>query len=153
MTRAFPPFPGAATMNAMGRLFLRLVINAVALWLTTVILSGHLVVKVFPPAGWLETVVTYLVIALIFGLVNGTVGGLIRIVALPLYILTLGLISLVVNGLLLFLVAWITGFLPFGLQIVGGFGWGVLAALLLGVLSWLIGVALRPFTGTRKQRR
>lgn len=152
MSMPFPPLAATATMAPMGRLFLRLVINAVALWLTTVILSGHLVVKVFPPAGWLEAVVTYLVIALIFGLVNGVIGGVIRIVALPLYILTLGLISLIVNALLLFLVAWITGFLPFGLQIVGGFGWGILAALLLGILSWLIGVVLRPFAGRRNQR-
>jgi putative membrane protein len=134
----------------MGRLFLRLLINAVALWLTTLILAEHLVVEPFAPAGVLETIVTYLIVALIFGVVNGIVGGLVRIVALPIYILTLGLISLVVNGLLLFLVAWISDLLGFGLYIHGGFGWGILGALLLGILSWFIGVVLRPFTGKQK---
>ncbi|CAN5473328.1 hypothetical protein BH10ACT6_BH10ACT6_12490 [soil metagenome] len=134
--------------GGMGRLFLRLLINSVALWLTTLILSPHLAVKPFSPGDVLETIVTYLVVALIFGIVNGVVGGIVRIVALPIYILTLGLISLVVNGLLLLLVAWISGLLGFGLS-VETFGWGILGALLLGILSWLIGVLLRPFTGPR----
>jgi putative membrane protein len=124
-------------------------INAIALWLTTLILSPHLAVKPFSPDGVLETIVTYLVVALIFGIVNGIIGGIVRVVALPLYILTLGLISLIVNGLLLLLVAWISGLLGFGLS-VENFGWGILGALLLGILSWLIGVVLRPFTGKRK---
>jgi putative membrane protein len=55
-----------------------------------------------------------------------------------------------VNGLLLLLVAWISGLLGFGLSI-ENFGWGILGALLLGILSWLIGVVLRPFTGPRKR--
>ncbi len=55
--------------------------------------------------------------ALIFGIVNGIIGNFIRIVAFPLYILTLGLISLVVNGLLLLLVSWISGLIGFGLHV------------------------------------
>lgn len=133
----------------MGRLLLRLIINAIALWLTTLILAPHLRVTPFAPGGVLETIVTYLVVAVIFGLVNGIIGSIVRVVALPIYILTLGLISLIVNGLLLLLVAWISGLLGFGLS-VGNFGWGILGALLLGILSWLIGVVLRPFTGKQK---
>ena len=63
-----------------------------------------------------------------------------------LYLLTLGLISLLVNGLLFLLVAWISDLLGFGL-VVGGFWWGVLGALVLAVLSWLIGLLLRPLGG------
>jgi putative membrane protein len=133
----------------MGRLFLRLIINAIALWLTTLILSPHVTVTPFAPASTLETIVTYLIVALLFGLVNGIIGSLVRVVALPLYILTLGLISLLVNGLLLLLVAWISGLLGFGLS-VQNFGWGILGALVLGILSWLIGIVLRPFTSRRR---
>ena len=71
------------------------------------------------PEDTLAWVLTYLLIALIFGIVNGVIGNLIRIVAFPLYILTLGLIALVVNGLLLLLVSWITSLLGFGLHIAG----------------------------------
>ena len=50
-------------------------------------------------------------------------------------------------ALLLLLVAWISDFLGFGLEI-GGFWWGVLGALVLGVLGWIIGIVLRPLSGT-----
>jgi putative membrane protein len=133
------------------RLIARLLINAVALWLTTLLVTGVRVVA-FPPGELLQTVLTYLIVAAIFGVVNAVVGNFIRIVAFPIYILTLGLIALVVNGLLLLLAAWITGFLGFGLE-VDGFWWGVLGALVLGLISWLIGILTRPLTGGAKSSR
>lgn len=133
----------------MGRLVLRLLINTVALWLTTLILAPNVRVDAFAPAGTLEFIVTLVLVALVFGLVNGIIGGIVRVVAFPLYILTLGLISLVVNGLLLLLVAWISSLIGFGL-VVESFWWGVLGALLLGIISWIIGIILRPFTGKKR---
>ncbi|MAT19151.1 MAG: hypothetical protein CMF56_11450 [Leifsonia sp.] len=130
----------------MGRLFLRLLINTLALWLTTLILASHVDVVPFAPGGTLEFIITLVLVAVIFGLVNGIIGGIVRVVAFPLYILTLGLVALVVNGLMLLLVAWISTLIGFGLTI-ENFWWGVLGALLLGVFSWLIGILLRPFTG------
>ena len=132
----------------MTRFIVRLLINAVALWFTTLIVSGVRVVP-FEPAGTFETILTYLLVALVFGIVNGLIGNFIRIVAFPIYVLTLGLISLVVNGLLLLLVAWITSLPGFGLE-VDGFWWGVLGALVLGLLSWLISIVLRPIIGRQK---
>ncbi len=133
----------------MGRLLLRLLINAVALWLTTLILSGHVTIQPYDD-GPVAFILTLLLVAAIFGIVNAIVGGIVRIVALPLYILTLGLISLIVNGLLLLLAAWITGLFGFGLH-VENFGWGILGALILGILAWLIGLILRPFTAPRSR--
>ena len=135
----------------MKRFLVRLVINAVALWLTTLIVAGVTVVP-YALNDTTATVLTYLLVALIFGVVNGLIGNLIRIVAFPLYILTLGLIALVVNSLLLLLVAWLTSFLGFGLQ-VDGFWWGVLGALVLALLSWLIGIVLRPIVGRDDYKR
>jgi putative membrane protein len=135
----------------MTRFLVRLLINAVALWLTTLIVSGGVAVVPFTP-GVGPTILTYLLVALIFGIVNGVVGTLIRVVAFPIYVLTLGLISLIVNGLLLLLVGWISSLIGFGL-VVSGFWWGVLAALVLAIISWLIGLILRPLTrGDRATR-
>lgn len=133
------------------RFLLRLIINAFALWLTTLLVAGVEVLS-FEPGDTTATLLTFLLIALIFGIVNSFVGTAIRIVAFPLYILTLGLISLVVNALLLMLVAWISEFMGFGL-IVHGFWWGVLGALVLGVLSWLISIVVRPVVGSESRRR
>ena len=127
------------------RLILRLLINALALWLTTLIVAGVHVTP-YPPGETLQVFLTYLLVAAIFGLVNGVIGNLIRIVAFPIYILTLGLVALFVNGLLLLLVSWLsTTILGFGLS-VDTFWWGVLGAFVLGLWSWLIGILLRPIT-------
>ncbi|WP_394768407.1 phage holin family protein [Lacisediminihabitans sp.] len=133
----------------MTRLIVRLLINAVALWLTTLIVSGVKVVP-FAPADTLAWVLTYLLVAIIFGIVNGVIGNFIRIVAFPIYILTLGLIALVVNSLLLLLVSWISSLIGFGLH-VDGFWWGVVGALVLALISWLIGIILRPLVGTDRR--
>ena len=123
------------------RFLLRLIINAIALWLTTLIVSGVTVRPYAPDTTAL--VLTYLLIALIFGVVNAIVGTVIRVVAFPLYILTLGLISLVVNAFLLFIVSWISDALGFGLHI-DGFWSGILGALVLGIIAWLLGLIFRP---------
>jgi putative membrane protein len=130
----------------MARFLIKLIVNAVALWFTTLIVSGVHVLPYAQDTG--AVVLTYLLVALIFGLVNTFVGGVVRFVALPLYILTLGLLALIVNGLLLMLVGWISSLLGFGL-VVDGFWWGVLGALVLGIISWLLGVLVRPATPRR----
>ena len=82
------------------RFIVKVILNAFALWLMTLILAGHVQVVPFGPEWW-QNVLTYLLIAFVFGIVNAVVGTIVKIVAFPLYILTLGLISIIVNGLLL----------------------------------------------------
>jgi putative membrane protein len=134
----------------MRRFVVRAVVNAIALWLTTVLFTAIGQgdgVRVVPYSGdTVSTVLTYLLLGLIFGVVNGVLGTAIRIVAFPLYLLTLGLISLVVNGLLFLLVSWISDVIGFGL-VVDGFWWGVLGALVLGVIGFIVGAILRPLSG------
>lgn len=127
------------------RFLLKLILNAFALWVTTLIVSGVTVKSYDPMGGNFPLILTYLLIALIFGIVNGVVGTIIRIVAFPLYVLTLGLISLIVNGLLLLLVSWISDAMGFGLH-VDGFWTGVWAALILAIIGWLLGLIFRPVT-------
>jgi putative membrane protein len=125
----------------MARFLIRLVICAIGLWVTTAFVSG---VKVEPYADdTLAYVVTFLVSALVFTIVNAIVGTVVRIVAFPLYLLTLGLLSLIVNGLLLMLAAALTHPLGFGIR-VDGFWWGVLGALVLGIVNWVLGLIVRP---------
>lgn len=134
------------------RFLVKVILNAVALWLTTLIVAGHITLVPFGPEVW-QVILSYLTVALVFGIVNGIVGNLIRIVAFPLYILTLGLISLIVNGLLLWLVHWLSSLTGWGLVIEGGFWWGVLGALVLGVIGWILGVIFRPLTKREGRNR
>ena len=140
----------------MKRFLVRVVINALGLWLTTLIIqlfsdnSGVTIIP-FAPGGTVEFILTLLIVAVIFGLVNGIIGNFIRIVAFPLYILTLGLIALVVNSLLLLLVSWISDQIGFGLH-VDGFWWGVVAAIILGIIGAILGLILRPLTADKRKR-
>jgi putative membrane protein len=130
----------------MRRFLVSLVGNSFALWLTTLIVSG---VALVPYADTtFATVASYVMVALIFGIVNGILGTAIRVVAFPLYILTLGILSLFVNGFLLLVVSWITDFLHFGLHI-EDFGWAILGAFVLTILSAIINAILRPLGGRR----
>lgn len=121
----------------------RIGVNAFAIWVVTLI--GPLRVSVIPfePGETLQLVLTLLLVALIFALVNALVGTVIKVLAFPLYILTLGLIGLIINAFLLWLTAWITEFWSFGLR-VEHFWWGVVAALIITIINWVFGLILRP---------
>ena len=73
--------------------------------------------------------------------------------AFPLYILTLGLIALIVNTLLLLLVAWLSTLIGFGL-VIDTFWSGFWGALVLAIISFLIGLLFRPLlVSSSSQRR
>ncbi len=123
---------------------LSIVINAVALWLTTVLMPENL--WIIPrDQQLLGHVLTLAFVALVFGVVNGTVGRILRFLAFPLFILTLGFMALVVNGLMLMFVAWLTQVFGFGYGLeVSGFWGGFWAAIALSIISWILGLILRP---------
>lgn len=138
----------------MLRFLIRLIVNSVALAIAVWVVPGLTMVAYAPGepivAGGpsVELVLSYLFIALVFGLINGIIGNAIRIVAFPLYVITLGLIALVVNGLLLLLVNQVSLWLTFGL-FVADYYWGIIGALVLSLSSWIIGMLLRPLTQKR----
>ncbi|MEO3972814.1 phage holin family protein [Streptomyces sp. CAU 1734] len=81
------------------------------------------------------------VVALLFGLVNFVVKPVVQLVTLPLFILTLGLITLVVNALMLLLTSWLADRLGLDFH-VDGFWTAVLGGLVISVVSWALNVAL-----------
>lgn len=125
------------------RFIVRVAINAFAIWVVSLITVLQVRLIAFAPGEWLQVALTALLVGLIFALVNSIIGTVLKVLAFPLYILTLGLISLVINGFLLWLTAWITSFWSFGLR-VEDFWWGVVAALIITIINWILGVILRP---------
>lgn len=109
------------------------VLNAIALWLVS-LLPGIHVSAYESDNPQLALVLTYLMLAVLWGVVNSVIGKVVRFVSLPLYCLTLGLFALVVNGLLFWLVAWVSEQLGFGLSL-DSFWWAIGGALLLSFLS------------------
>lgn len=133
------------------RTILRVIVGAIALWLTTIIVGGegdHGVWIVPIDTEQYARTITLLLVALVFGIVNSTLGRIVRFVSIPLYIITLGLFGLIVNGAMLALIAWLSEQVGFGLRI-ETFWWGVLAALVMSILASIMNGLL----GTKKKRR
>jgi putative membrane protein len=122
---------------------IRIVINAFAIWVVTLIPALQVSVIAFPPGETLQLVLTLLLVALIFALVNTIIGTVVKVLAFPIYVLTLGLIGLIINAFLLWLTAWITSFWDWGLR-VEDFWWGVVAAIIISLINWVFGLILRP---------
>jgi putative membrane protein len=125
------------------RFLIRVAVNALAIWIVSLIPTLQVVLIAFAPGEWLQVALTALLVGVIFAIVNTIIGTIIKLLAFPLYIITLGLISLVINGFLLWLTAWITSFWSFGLR-VEHFWWGVVAALIISIINWIFGIILRP---------
>ena len=117
---------------------LRVLINGVAIWLATLVLSGLTVVGGDTTA---ERAGIILLVALIFGIVNAVVKPLVAFLSFPLYILTLGLFTLVVNALMLMLTAWITERADWGLRI-DDFWTALIGALIIAVVSFVLSVVV-----------
>ena len=87
-------------------------------------------------------VLTYIGVAALFGLVNAIIGSVLRLLSIPLLLITFGLFALVINAALLGITAGLTDVLD-----VGGFFSTVVAAFLISVVSAAVGwVALRVLT-------
>lgn len=84
---------------------------------------------------------TLLLVALVFGVVNFLVKPLVKLLTLPLFVLTLGLFTLVVNALMLMLTSWLAERMDLGFH-VEGFWTAVLGGLIISVVSWALNVVL-----------
>lgn len=119
-------------------ILIRLVIGAVALWIATVVVPGiTLSTASLPTAAG-----TLLAVAAIFGLVNAILRPLVKSIGCGVYILTLGLVALVVNGLLFLLTSYIAQQLGLPFEVEGFWPSAVLGALLVGVVSWVLNLVV-----------
>jgi putative membrane protein len=116
---------------------IRTIVTAVAFWVATLIVDGIEVTG----GSTTTDVLTLLGVALIFGVINAVLKPLIKIFGCFFYVITLGLIALVVNALLLMLTDWIAGLLDLPFEVEGFWDafWG---AIIIGVVSWLINLVI-----------
>ncbi|MGW3565314.1 phage holin family protein [Streptomyces sp. NPDC000941] len=121
----------------MKNLLVKTIANAGALWvaiwlLKDITLNGE-------NAG--RKAITLILVALVFGLVNVVVKPVVKLLAFPLFILTLGLITLVINALMLLLTSWAANKFDLAFH-VEGFGTAVIGALIISIVAWALHVVL-----------
>lgn len=110
------------------RFLVDVVMTALALWLVTLVVPG---VEVMGGVG------AFIWVALVFMFVNAFISPVVKLISLPLTILTLGLFSLLVNTLLFSIVGWISDGLGNGLQI-SGFWAAFFGAIVMAIASWIV---------------
>jgi putative membrane protein len=117
----------------MRNLVLKVIINAIAIAITAWLLPGIHVVN--------NDIGTYLLVGLVFGIVNALIKPLISCLTCAVIILTLGLFLLVINGLML----WITAEILSSRLTIDNFWWAMLGGLIMAV----VGTALEAQFGLR----
>ncbi|EWM66410.1 phage holin family protein [Micromonospora chalcea] len=125
-------------MDFLKGLLIRVGSTAVAFWLATLLIPGISL----DSGSATETVITLVLVAVIFGVVNAVLQPIIKTVGCGFYLLTLGLIALVVNGLLFLLTSWIAGEAGLPFHVDGFWPEAVLGALFVGIVTWILGAVL-----------
>jgi len=128
----------------MTKLLVRLVINALALWVA---------VKIVPGLSYTGEGSSLFLIALIFGVVNALVRPLLMLLTCPFIILTLGLGILIINGVMLSLTVYLSGpnVLDLGLASTG-FWATFVGALVISIVSGIMNVFVKDETEKEKRR-
>jgi len=134
----------------VGRLLISWFINAVALavaaYVVPMVVPEGIVIAGEP--AWLSVAIA----ALIFGLVNALIRPLLKLVTCPLILLTLGLFTLIINGLMLWLTSWIGQQFDVGF-VVNGFWAALLGALIVTVVSFFLSLVFREEEPRRRRKR
>ena len=123
----------------MRSIITKVVINALAIWIATLVVPN-----VDVGGSSLENrLLTLLVVGALFGLINTFIKPVVKLFTLPLYLLTLGLISFVVNALMLKIVEWLSGKIGIGFD-AGPFFWSTIgAAVVVTFVSMILNVTVR----------
>jgi putative membrane protein len=125
------------------KFLLRVLINAVAVFAAVQLLSGHIIMQ---NDQWYA----FLVLGLIFGLVNALIKPILMVASCPLVVLTLGLGTLLVNTLLFLIAGWIGQAFNFGFTIpTNGFWYAFLGALIVSFVSFI----LSRFLITKREKK
>jgi putative membrane protein len=120
---------------------LRVALTGFALWVVTLVVPG---ISFVGGDTTLQEIGIILVVALIFGLVNAIIKPIVQIISIPLYILTLGLIHIVINALMLWITSWITEHTTHWGLYIEDFWWtAIWAAIVLSIVSWLLSLVVR----------
>ncbi|GAB2637399.1 phage holin family protein [Kribbella swartbergensis] len=129
----------------MKNVIVKLLANAVALAIAAWLVSGITV----QGATTGRRVLTLLIVAAVFGLVNAIVKPIVKLLSLPFIILTLGLLIFVINAAMLLLTSWITGKLDVQFHVDGFWPAALLGSLVITVVGMLLNAVLPEKWETR----
>lgn len=110
----------------MRELVIRWIISAIAIAVTASLLPGIHVAN--------NDIGTYLLLGLIFGLVNALLKPLLVLLTCPAVLLTLGLFLLVINGVMLQITASLAG----ERLVIDSLGWAILGGIIMSLTNMVL---------------
>lgn len=119
-------------------ILIKVAITALSLWIATFLVPGISL----GGDDTLTKVITLLLVAVIFGVVNAVLKPIIKLFGCGLYIFTLGLIALVVNGLLFLLVGYIAEQMSLPYEVDSFWPAAVLGAIVVAVVSFVLNLVV-----------
>lgn len=126
----------------MTMFLVRSALTGFALWVVTLLVPG--IKFVGGDDNTVARIGIILVVAVIFGVINAVIKPIVQLIALPLYILTLGLIHVVINALMLWITSWITRNTTHWGLAVDDFWWtAIWGAIVLSLVSWALSLLVR----------
>jgi putative membrane protein len=114
------------------KLVLRILINAFAIWFTSMLLANF---------NFSGSILNLIIVAIIFGLVNAFIRPIVKILTLPINLVTLGLFTLVINMLMLILTVWLSD----SLSLTGGIFENLLVAFVAAIIISVVSTILSWF--------
>jgi putative membrane protein len=123
------------------RFVLQSAIAAVAVWIATW-LPFDLAVTGGEDGDWWHRPLVFLAIGVLLVLLNSILKPLIKVLTIPVQILTLGLFSFVIAWFMLWLTSWITGKIDFATLTVGGFWKTLFAAVVIAIVMGVLGAII-----------
>ncbi|MEO7421362.1 MAG: phage holin family protein [Ornithinibacter sp.] len=120
---------------------IRILVGGIALWIAAFVVKGVDLAE--EQSSWPEKLVTILLVALVFGLVNAVVRPIALLFSLPFIVVTLGLFIFVLNALMLQVTEWVSNWLGLSFGIDHFFWSAIWAALIITVVSWPLNLILK----------
>lgn len=131
------------------RFLIQIIINALALYVAAWLVPGITVTETGGAVTGnpdVDLVLAFLFIGLLFGIVNALIRPIVKLLTLPLTILTLGLFTIIVNAGMLMLTSWLSSYTSVDFSVESFFWTAILASIIISLVSMVAG----SLTGTRR---
>jgi putative membrane protein len=118
------------------KFLIKVIAASLAVWIVTLI--EPLAVVVTGGDEWWSRVLVFAFVGLVLTTLNVFIKPLLKLLSLPLLILTLGLFNVIITWFVLYLTRWITEFVDFAELDLGSFWQTLFAALIIAIIAAIV---------------
>jgi len=121
------------------KILIRVIINAIALWVAAWLIAG---ITLGEDGDTGNTILTAVVVGVIFGLINTFVRPILTLLSIPFIIVTLGLFLVIINAGMLMLTSWLADQLDLAFHVNDFFWSAIWGAIIVSIVSWVLSIVI-----------